>query len=148
MHPQLFLHATAEDSTAIEDPQETVISVRDQNDNRPRFTQEVFEGSVMEKASPETSVIQVTATDLDDSENTDNAALAYSILSQDPSLPRGTVFAINRDPGVIAVLVGLLNRETAPKYTLNIQATDFQGFGLSTTARVVIMILSEEPYMY
>lgn len=29
---------------------ETVITVRDQNDNRPEFTQAVFEGSVMEGA--------------------------------------------------------------------------------------------------
>lgn len=31
---------------------ETVITVRDQNDNRPEFTQAVFEGSVMEGAYP------------------------------------------------------------------------------------------------
>ena len=37
---------------AVEDPMETVITVTDKNDNRPEFTQAVFEGSVMERALP------------------------------------------------------------------------------------------------
>ena len=37
---------------AVEDPMEIVITVTDQNDNKPEFTQEVFEGSVMEGALP------------------------------------------------------------------------------------------------
>lgn len=31
---------------------EIVVTVTDQNDNKPEFTQEVFEGSVMEGAVP------------------------------------------------------------------------------------------------
>lgn len=37
---------------AVEDPMEIVITVTDQNDNRPQFIKEVFEGSVMEGALP------------------------------------------------------------------------------------------------
>lgn len=37
---------------AVEDTLEIVITVTDQNDNRPEFTQAVFEGSVMERAHP------------------------------------------------------------------------------------------------
>lgn len=49
---QLFLHAVSPTGNAVEDPMETVITVTDKNDNRPEFTQAVFEGSVMERALP------------------------------------------------------------------------------------------------
>lgn len=49
---QLFLHAVSSTGNAVEDPMETVITVTDQNDNMPEFTQAVFEGSVMEGAYP------------------------------------------------------------------------------------------------
>lgn len=49
---QLFSHAVSSNGDAIEDPMEIVITVTDQNDNRPEFTQAVFEGSVLEGALP------------------------------------------------------------------------------------------------
>lgn len=52
---QLFSHAVSSDGQAIEEPMEIVITVTDQNDNKPEFTQEVFKGSVMEGALPGTS---------------------------------------------------------------------------------------------
>ena len=51
-----------------------------------------------------TSVLQITATDVDDHENTYNAAIVYTILSQDPLVPHSNMFAINRQTGVISVL--------------------------------------------
>lgn len=62
-------------------------------------------------ALPGTSVMQVTATDADDDENTYNAAIAYTILSQEPPLPQSTMFTINRDTGVISVVTTGLDRE-------------------------------------
>lgn len=58
-----------------------------------------------------TSVMQVTATDADDDVNTYNAAIAYSILTQDPLLPSSMMFTINKDTGVISVLTTGLDRE-------------------------------------
>lgn len=49
---QLLSHAVSSNGDAIEDPMEIVITVTDQNDNRPEFTQAVFEGSVREGALP------------------------------------------------------------------------------------------------
>ncbi|KAF6076892.1 cadherin 1 [Phyllostomus discolor] len=135
----LFSHAVSSNGNAIEDPMEIVITVTDQNDNRPEFTQPVFEGSVMEGALPGTSVMQVTATDADDEVNTYNAAIGYSILSQEPSQPY-QMFTINKDTGVISVLTTGLDRENITTYTLVVQAADLQGEGLSTTAKAVITV--------
>ncbi|VCX39725.1 unnamed protein product, partial [Gulo gulo] len=139
-HYVLFLHAVSSTGNAVEDPMETVITVRDQNDNRPEFTQAVFEGSVMEGADPGTSVMQITATDADDHENTYNADIAYAILSQDPSLPHSSMFAINRDTGVISVLTTGLDQQSVPVYTLTVEAADLQGEGLRSTTTAVITV--------
>uniref|UniRef100_A0A2I3G9D0 Cadherin-1 n=1 Tax=Nomascus leucogenys TaxID=61853 RepID=A0A2I3G9D0_NOMLE len=136
----LFSHAVSSNGNAVEDPMEIVITVTDQNDNKPEFTQEVFKGSVMEGALPGTSVMEVTATDADDDVNTYNAAIAYTILSQDPELPDKNMFTINKNTGVISVVTTGLDRESFPTYTLVVQAADLQGDGLSTTATAVITV--------
>uniref|UniRef100_A0A2R9AKB2 Cadherin-1 n=1 Tax=Pan paniscus TaxID=9597 RepID=A0A2R9AKB2_PANPA len=136
----LFSHAVSSNGNAVEDPMEILITVTDQNDNKPEFTQEVFKGSVMEGALPGTSVMEVTATDADDDVNTYNAAIAYTILSQDPELPDKNMFTINRNTGVISVVTTGLDRESFPTYTLVVQAADLQGEGLSTTATAVITV--------
>lgn len=136
----LFSHAVSSNGDAVEDPMEIVITVTDQNDNRPEFIQEVFKGSVAEGALPGTSVMQVSATDADDDVNTYNAAIAYTIVSQDPELPHKNMFTVNRDTGVISVVTSGLDRESYPTYTLVVQAADLQGEGLSTTAKAVITV--------
>lgn len=55
-------------------------------------------------------MIAVNATDADDP-NTDNAALVYSITSQEPKLPGDNLFAINPLTGAIRVNAGGLDRE-------------------------------------
>ena len=54
--------------------------------------------------------MQVTATHADDEVNTYNAAIGYSILSQEPEQPY-QMFTINKDTGVISVLTTGLDRE-------------------------------------
>nr|XP_045748043.1 LOW QUALITY PROTEIN: cadherin-1-like [Mirounga angustirostris] len=142
---KLLLHAVSSNGNAVEDPMETVITVTDKNDNRPEFTQAVFEGSVMERAQPGTSVMQITATDTDDHENTYNADIAYTILSQDPSVPHSNMFTINWNTGVISVLASGLDPQSAPAYTLTVQAADLQGEGLRSTATAVITVAQSNP---
>ncbi|XP_044519088.1 cadherin-1 isoform X2 [Gracilinanus agilis] len=136
----LYSHAVSSNGIPVEDPMEIVITVTDQNDNRPEFIQEVFNGFVMEGAHPGTSVMKVSATDKDDDVNTYNAMIAYSILSQEPKSPHDSMFTINRGTGVISVLTTGLDRETNPQYTLIVQAADLDGDGLSTTATAVITV--------
>ncbi|XP_067392869.1 B-cadherin-like [Emydura macquarii macquarii] len=136
----LFSHAVSANGNPVEDPMEIIIKVSDQNDNRPEFTQPVFTGFVEEGAKPGTSVMQVTATDADDSVNTYNGVIAYSIVDQTPKEPHSQMFTINSGNGVISVIATGLDRETTPNYTLTIQAADLQGQGFAVTGTAVIEV--------
>ncbi|XP_061226387.1 cadherin-1-like [Neopsephotus bourkii] len=48
----LFSHAVSANGQPVEDPMEIIITVTDQNDNRPVFTEEVSHGAVVEVAEP------------------------------------------------------------------------------------------------
>ncbi|XP_033928455.1 B-cadherin-like [Melopsittacus undulatus] len=137
----LFSHAVSENGRPVEEPMEIIITVTDQNDNKPQFIQEVFRGSVMEGALPGTSVMQVTATDADDAVETYNGVIAYSILSQEPREPHPHMFTVNRATGTLRVIASGLDRERVREYTLTVQAADLDGEGLTTTALAVIEIM-------
>ncbi|XP_032086333.1 cadherin-1-like [Thamnophis elegans] len=151
---QLFCHAVFANGQTAEGPMEVIINISDQNDNRPVFTQSVFRGSVEEGAKPGTSVMTVTATDADDAVDSYNGVVTYSILSQKPE-PDRRMFTINKETGMISVVVSGLDRERIPQYTLVLQAVDMQGNGLSTTGTAVITITDANdnppifnPFMY
>ncbi|NXT41625.1 CADHK protein, partial [Pelecanoides urinatrix] len=136
----LFSHAVSENGKPVEEPMEIIVTVTDQNDNKPQFTREVFRGSVPEGALPGTSVMQVTATDADDAVETYNGVIAYSILSQEPREPHPHMFTVNRATGTLSVIASGLDRERVREYTLTVQAADLDGEGLTTTALAVIEI--------
>uniref|UniRef100_A0A8B9PGU3 Cadherin domain-containing protein n=1 Tax=Apteryx owenii TaxID=8824 RepID=A0A8B9PGU3_APTOW len=136
----LFSHAVSENGKPVEEPMEIIVTVTDQNDNKPQFTQEVFRGSVPEGALPGTPVMRVNATDADDAVETYNGVIAYSILSQEPQEPHRQMFTINRATGTISVIASGLDRERVREYTLTVQAADLDGDGLTTTALAVIEI--------
>ncbi|XP_025940621.1 cadherin-1 [Apteryx rowi] len=136
----LFSHAVSENGKPVEEPMEIIVTVTDQNDNKPQFTQEVFRGSVPEGALPGTPVMRVNATDADDAVETYNGVIAYSILSQEPQEPHRQMFTINRATGTISVIASGLDRERVREYTLTVQAADLDGDGLTTTALAIIEI--------
>uniref|UniRef100_A0A669QYE8 Cadherin-1 n=1 Tax=Phasianus colchicus TaxID=9054 RepID=A0A669QYE8_PHACC len=136
----LFSHAVSASGQPVEDPMEIIITVMDQNDNRPVFIKEVFVGYIEENAKPGTSVMTVNATDADDAVNTDNGIVSYSIVSQQPPSPHPQMFTIDPAKGIISVLGTGLDRETTPNYTLIVQATDQEGKGLSNTATAIIEV--------
>ncbi|XP_011908042.1 PREDICTED: cadherin-3 isoform X1 [Cercocebus atys] len=138
---ELFGHAVSENGASVEDPMNISIIVTDQNDHKPKFTQDTFRGSVLEGVLPGTSVMQVTATDEDDAIHTYNGVVAYSIHSQEPKDPHDLMFTIHRSTGTISVISSGLDREKVPEYTLSIQATDMDGDGSTTTAVAVVEIL-------
>ncbi|KAM3919448.1 EP-cadherin-like [Leptodactylus fuscus] len=132
-------HAVSVNGQPVEEPMEIIVQVLDQNDNRPKFTEEVFRGSVKEGVPPGTPVMNVTATDDDDPE-TANAILGYSILKQEPEDPAAGLFTINSVTGVISVIGTGLDRERVPEYVLTVQAADMEGNGLSCIAKAIIRV--------
>uniref|UniRef100_A0A3B3S359 Cadherin-1 n=1 Tax=Paramormyrops kingsleyae TaxID=1676925 RepID=A0A3B3S359_9TELE len=136
----LLAHAKAVGSSLTkEDPMEVIIKVGDQNDNKPVFTQHVYTGSVPEAVGADYEILSVTATDADDPE-TSNAALRYSIISQDPALPAKDMFAINPTTGQIRLNNGQLDKKKYPQYTLTVQVADMMGEGYSVTCTAVITV--------
>uniref|UniRef100_A0A8C7WX52 Cadherin-1 n=2 Tax=Oryzias sinensis TaxID=183150 RepID=A0A8C7WX52_9TELE len=86
-----------------------------------------------------TTVIQVKATDADEPGN-DNSIIRYTILSQEPKLPSDSMFAINTFNGAIMVEGVGLDREKYPEYTLEIQAADTKGEGLTGKTKVTLKV--------
>uniref|UniRef100_K7FIR4 Cadherin-1 n=1 Tax=Pelodiscus sinensis TaxID=13735 RepID=K7FIR4_PELSI len=136
----LFSHAVSANGLPVEDPMEIIITVTDQNDNKPEFTQQVFTGSVEEGAKPGTSVMQVTATDADDSVNTYNGVPVYTIQEQIPAQPQAQMFTIDRDKGIISLIATGLDREETPFQTHRELATDMEGKGFAATATALIEV--------
>ncbi|KAM7385047.1 hypothetical protein PAMP_001145 [Pampus punctatissimus] len=132
-------HAVAEGAGNAEEPMEIIVNVIDQNDNKPVFAQDTFMGEVSETSPIGFEVIQVVATDADE-QNNDNSEIRYRIISQEPELPSGFLFAINSVTGAIRVNAVGLDREKYPKYTLEVQAADMQGEGLSRQAKVILTV--------
>ncbi|XP_075694668.1 blastomere cadherin-like isoform X2 [Rhinoderma darwinii] len=139
----LLVSVTSE-SGPVENPVEFTIKIEDQNDNRPVFTQKQFEGVVKEGALPGTSVMTVSATDLDDAEESDNGLVQYSIISQLPHEPNDKMFRIDSKTGLISVDKSGLSYEKSKKYSLLIMAADMDGNGLTATSTAVITVLQEE----
>ncbi|XP_074957203.1 cadherin-1 [Phalacrocorax aristotelis] len=135
----LLSHAVSASGQPVEDPMEIIITVTDQNDNRPVFTKQVFIGYIEENAKPGTSVMTVNATDADDGVNVNNGIIAYSIVSEEPKSAQ-QMFTINPQKGIISVIGTGLDRETTPNYTLIIQAADQEGTGLTTTATAIVEV--------
>ncbi|XP_017260467.1 cadherin-15 [Kryptolebias marmoratus] len=126
----------------LENPTTIEIVVLDQNDNRPVFTQKQFSGSVPEFSVPGTSVMSVAATDADDP-MTENAALSFSIVSQE-SIPANavtkTMFGINNQTGTIYTRDVGLDREVVQGFKLKLKVADLGGEGLTGDAEAIILV--------
>ncbi|XP_072276680.1 cadherin EGF LAG seven-pass G-type receptor 3 isoform X2 [Pyxicephalus adspersus] len=92
------------------------ITVLDENDNVPQFSEKRYIVQVREDIRPHTEIIKVTATDLD---KDSNAVVHYNIISGNS---RGQ-FSIDSLNGAIQV-VAPLDFETEREYTLRIRAQD------------------------
>ncbi|XP_077057635.1 cadherin-1 [Siphateles boraxobius] len=136
---RLIADATAVGQNIRENPMEIIVNVMDQNDNKPIFTQNPFNGNVAEAAEIGHEFMTVTATDADDP-NTHNGIVTYLIVKQDPELPKPNLFTVNSVTGGIRVNALGLDRETLTRYTLLITATDMEGNGYSTTGTAVITV--------
>uniref|UniRef100_A0ACB8FDI3 Cadherin-10 n=1 Tax=Sphaerodactylus townsendi TaxID=933632 RepID=A0ACB8FDI3_9SAUR len=90
-----------------------------------------------------TSVIQVTATDADDSNYGNSARIVYSILQGQP------YFSVDPDTGIIKTALPDMSRENREQYQVVIQAKDMGGQmgGLSgtTTVNITLTDVNDNP---
>ncbi|XP_045893948.1 cadherin-13 isoform X1 [Micropterus dolomieu] len=148
---QLEVSTTDFVGNLVEGPTMLLITVIDQNDNRPIFKETRYTGEVLEGSPTGTTVMTMTAFDADDPA-TDNAALRYIIVRQSPDKPSSKMFYIDAERGdiVTAISPTLLDRETLPTttYELEIVAKDMAGseVGLTGTATATITITDKNDH--
>uniref|UniRef100_A0A3B5B5Z2 Cadherin domain-containing protein n=1 Tax=Stegastes partitus TaxID=144197 RepID=A0A3B5B5Z2_9TELE len=122
--------ATDEGGEGLTGFTDVIINVWDINDNAPIFTcAPSCHGEVAENSVIGTSVMEMTATDLDDSAVGQNAVLSYRIVE---------MFTINPTTGTITVGMGGLDREQVESYLLVVEARD--GVGMTGTGTATIQI--------
>ncbi|XP_037346182.2 neural-cadherin [Pungitius pungitius] len=139
--------ATDEGGEGLTGFTDVIINVRDINDNAPVFTcAPSCHGDVAENSAPGTSVMEMTATDLDDPAVGQNAVLSYRIMGSldATSIEVGgaptfsEMFTINPTTGTITVAMGGLDREQVESYLLVVEARD--GGGMTGTGTATIQI--------
>ncbi|XP_013869303.1 cadherin-6 [Austrofundulus limnaeus] len=120
----------------LEPETEFIIKLHDINDNEPQFSQEVYFGGVPERSDIGTSVIQVTATDADDSMYGNSAKLVYSISQGHP------YFSVDPNTGIIRTALGPedMDREQREHYQVVIEAKDMAGQRGGLTGTTVVNI--------
>uniref|UniRef100_A0A8D0HNC1 Cadherin-10 n=1 Tax=Sphenodon punctatus TaxID=8508 RepID=A0A8D0HNC1_SPHPU len=127
----------------VEPESEFIIKIHDINDNEPKFTKDIYTASVPEMSGVGTSVIQVTATDADDSNYGNSARIVYSILQGQP------YFSVDPETGIIKTALPDMSRENREKYQVVIQAKDMGGQmgGLSgtTTVNITLTDVNDNP---
>ncbi|XP_063532868.1 cadherin-related tumor suppressor [Cydia strobilella] len=113
-----MLSVTAKDRGDPPKVSKTMIEVKilDENDNSPVFDPKQYSASVPENASIGASVLQVSATDIDEDAN---GRVRYSIASGDENRD----FSISEDTGIVRVAKNL-NFERKARYILTIRAED------------------------
>ncbi|EDL10121.1 mCG133388, isoform CRA_d, partial [Mus musculus] len=94
------------------------IKVTDANDNAPVFSQDTYKVSLRENIPPGTLVLQVTATDQDESIH---GEITYAFLNAPAST--NLVFNLNPNTGAITTN-GTLDFEEKNRYTLGVEAKD------------------------
>ncbi|XP_053709849.1 neural-cadherin [Synchiropus splendidus] len=139
--------ATDEGGEGLTGFTDVIINVWDINDNIPAFTcTPSCHGEVDENSVIGTSVMEMTATDLDDTAVGQNAVLSYRVLgildTSDVDEGRGPtfseMFAINPTTGTITVAMNGLDREQVESYLLVVEARD--GGGMTGTGTATIKI--------
>uniref|UniRef100_A0A096M8N2 Protocadherin 2 alpha a 15 n=1 Tax=Poecilia formosa TaxID=48698 RepID=A0A096M8N2_POEFO len=113
-----------------------VVNVSDANDNPPVFSQESYTVSLKENSPVGTTVIQVSATDLDEGSN---GQVEYS-FGNDVDAQVRERFNINRETGVI-VVSGTIDFEECSRYEIDVQASDKGTATLNTETSVIINIV-------
>uniref|UniRef100_A0A8C2E4Q2 FAT atypical cadherin 2 n=1 Tax=Cyprinus carpio TaxID=7962 RepID=A0A8C2E4Q2_CYPCA len=109
------------------------VTITDENDNPPQFTEELYQGSILENSRPGETIATLTTADKDVS--AENREIICYITDGDP-FGQFSVTAAGEEWTVIAK--SPLDREDKDKYTLKIIATDGR---FQTSANVEVHVL-------
>uniref|UniRef100_A0A8C5M9X8 Desmoglein 2 n=1 Tax=Leptobrachium leishanense TaxID=445787 RepID=A0A8C5M9X8_9ANUR len=139
--PMFYLKGYALDQNGkdVEPPIELRVRVLDINDNAPVFTFDMFNGEIEELSVANSLVLKMSATDADDP-LTDNARLAYRIISQEPATsPR---FLMIKETGEVRTTSAIIDREQQSSYKLVVEVKDLAGAAgaMSGTATMNIKV--------
>ena len=110
------------------------VTVTDANDNKPVFSASKYASTVSELSLIGTTVLSVTATDVDLG---NNAAIVYSFA--DPRSVNVTSFSIDASSGSIKT-TKTLNAEVIKEYTFDVRVTDKGLVPRSSDATVVVTV--------
>ncbi|MGH0119996.1 UNVERIFIED_CONTAM: hypothetical protein FKN15_061114 [Acipenser sinensis] len=104
---QIEVFAESPDGTAYADSLTLVVTVGDDNDNAPVFSQQLYQADVNELAVQGTEILRVQATDAD-APATNNSKIIYRIASQIPE-SKEPLFRMDRESGAITVQAASLH---------------------------------------
>lgn len=96
------------------------ISVTDVNDNFPQFSHKAYNASVEEDIPVNSTILHVTANDLDIG---DNSKIVYSFAAHQPQEDIESLFSINSDTGEIKT-IGRLVYNPSHQYQIIVEASD------------------------
>ncbi|XP_036798715.1 protocadherin alpha-4 isoform X13 [Oncorhynchus mykiss] len=113
-----------------------VVNVIDSNDNSPSFSKPLYKVSVPENIPFGTTVLKLSATDLDEGLN---SKLVYSFIERG-NLNPADMFALNSDTGEMTVK-GHLDQEKNAAYEIRVQATDQGSSPRSGYCKVLVEVV-------
>jgi len=123
------------DSSSLESSREIMVSVLDENDHAPQFTQSEFNVSVAENAPPGTELYRLNATDADFGTN---AKISYRIRSQEKD-GEGSL-SVNPTSGLVSTEISF-DYETPPReLVFQVTATDGGDPPLSASATLKLFV--------
>lgn len=130
---QLLVKATDRGDPPLSSLAAVRIQIADVNNNAPRFVDGVYRTQVAENTPPGSTVLHVSATDLDMS--SDNQNINYRIVEGNVD----DTFVVSGSSGEI-VLVRPLDREQVAQYTLRVAAVDRGTPSMNATTQVVLVV--------
>ncbi|XP_070959503.1 protocadherin alpha-3-like isoform X10 [Oncorhynchus clarkii lewisi] len=113
-----------------------VVNVIDSNDNSPSFSKPLYKVSVPENIPFGTTVLTLSATDLDEGLHSE---LVYSFVERG-NLNPADMFALNSDTGEMTVK-GHLDQEKNAAYEIRVQATDQGSSPRSVYCKVLVEVV-------
>lgn len=119
----------------LKDQAKVQVYIQDINDNQPKFTKDIYQASISESAQNMTQLLRVSASDVDENKN---GLVRYDILEGNEEKH----FSIDSSSGQVT-LVGKLDYESTPFYSLKIIAEDSGIVPLSSTCVLSISILDD-----